>query len=299
MTDYGIQPTGYVRKPLAIILAELEAAMITEFGPGVIQTSQSPFGQLNGLMADLVAKIDEHNLDLYQSFDPDQAEGVRLDILGNIRLVNRNTMNDFEYRKVISNAGVARIDIQDIAQALKNINGVTFSRVFINDTGEFDDNDFKTGSLAISVIGGNDDEIGDVLRKYVVPGIKTYGNTRIESSEDGYCRSYMVIRPILIPVTLNVQVSLFRSTSFCPPPSLTSIRETLVTLWNETRYNGKGVSEFTVRSLLESEYEGLEVVRLSATRDGLPVDNLVSSDVDISFFEIASLSSDDVEVIEV
>ena len=57
MTDYGVQSTGYVRKPLSVILSEIEASMTTEFGPGVIQTSQSPFGQLNGLMADLVAEV--------------------------------------------------------------------------------------------------------------------------------------------------------------------------------------------------------------------------------------------------
>lgn len=76
MTDYGVTSSGYVRKPLATILAELEAAMRTQFGAGVIQTAVSPLGQLNGLVADLLAEVDERNLDLYQSYDPDQAEGT-------------------------------------------------------------------------------------------------------------------------------------------------------------------------------------------------------------------------------
>lgn len=66
MADFGVVPEGYVRKPISIILAEIEAAMATEFGPGVIQTSQSPLGQLNGLMADLIAEIEERNLDVYR-----------------------------------------------------------------------------------------------------------------------------------------------------------------------------------------------------------------------------------------
>ena len=57
MTDYGVQPTGFVRKPLAVILAEIESSLITEFGPGVIQTPQSPLGQINGTFADIMAEM--------------------------------------------------------------------------------------------------------------------------------------------------------------------------------------------------------------------------------------------------
>ena len=42
MTDYGITKEGFIVKPLPVILAEIEALMITEFGPDVIQTPQSP-----------------------------------------------------------------------------------------------------------------------------------------------------------------------------------------------------------------------------------------------------------------
>ena len=87
MTDYGVQPTGFVRKPLNVILAEIEAAMITEFGPDAIQTAQSPFGQLNGLFADLANELWERAEDIYLSHDPDQAEGNRLDTIGRVRQI--------------------------------------------------------------------------------------------------------------------------------------------------------------------------------------------------------------------
>jgi hypothetical protein len=75
MTDYGITAEGYSRKPLTTILAEVEAFLITEFGTGLIQTSQSPMGQINGVFAEGASKFWELGEDIYQSLDPDQAEG--------------------------------------------------------------------------------------------------------------------------------------------------------------------------------------------------------------------------------
>ena len=85
MADYGVQSEGFVRKPLSIVLAEIESALITEFGPGFVQTPQTPMGQINGIFAEAVAKLWEHAEDIYQSYDPDQAEGTRLDTLGRLR----------------------------------------------------------------------------------------------------------------------------------------------------------------------------------------------------------------------
>jgi hypothetical protein len=45
MAEYGVLPTGYARKPLAVILAEIEQRMIDLFGPNVVQTAQSPLGR--------------------------------------------------------------------------------------------------------------------------------------------------------------------------------------------------------------------------------------------------------------
>jgi hypothetical protein len=294
MSEYGIQPTGYVRKPIAVILAELEAAMITEFGPGVIQTSQSPFGQLNGLIADLVAEIDERNLDLYQSIDPDQAEGNRLDILSRLRLINRGDSDDVELRKAITNDGQARVDIQDLSHAVKGLNGVTYAQVFVNETGEIDSNNLETGTVAVAVIGGSDIEIALAIRKYVVPGVNTYGNTRIESQIDGFCRSFSIIRPFEIDINLSVQVKTSKDKFGCPAPSTTSIKETLIEKWNEQRINGLDVSFYNVRSIIESFYGNVEVHSIIGERD--EQEYLSNETVPIAFIEIAKFLENNITV---
>jgi hypothetical protein len=290
MTEYGILPTGFSRKPLTVELAEIEAALITEFGPGVIQTSQSPLGQINGIFSDRVSAVWELAEDIYSSLDPDQAEGVRLDILGRIRRLQRAAgESDDVFRRAITNLGQARIDLQDISRAMAALDGVTYSKVWTRD----DTDDIPVpANLCIAVTGGDDDEIAQTIRTYVVPGMTLYGNTTIESEFDGYCRSFRVLRPIDVPVTLEVTVQTSRDALGCPPPSAIAIKAALL---NEAYFlNGEDVTFYGVRKIIENAFSNVEVLTINGERDGLVQSN--NEPVSIGFIERASLASDDVTV---
>lgn len=293
MSDYGVQPTGFVRKPLSVILAEMEASLVTEFGADVVQTSQSPLGQLNGLFADMVNEAWERAEDLYQSYDPDQAEGNRLDTLGRLRLLSRGTVGDEEFRKAITNAGQARIDLQDISRAVASLSGVTYSQVFTNETGEIETG-LESGTVAVAVIGGDDEEISQTLRRYIAPGVNTYGNYVVTSEIDGFCRSSFIIRPIVIPVTLEISVRAFNDRFACPPPSPTAIRAALIEDWNATRLNGLSITPHSLRSLIESRFSNIEMLDFTGQRND--IEQLLNQPVEIAFIEIASLSEDNITV---
>lgn len=294
MSDYGVLPSGFVRKPLNQILTEIEASLITEFGPGLIQTPQTPLGQLNGLMSDLIAELWERLEDVYQSYDPDQAEGVRLDMLGRIRLLGRGSRDDAIYRAAITNLGQARVDIQDLEQALLGLDGVTFARVYVNETGEVTNEVLQKGSIAVAIIGGDEAEIANAMRLYVVPGITTYGNTMVSSEIDGRCRSMNIIRPIEVPVRLTITVRLANDRYGCPPPSPIAIRDLVVSTWATRRSNGDDVSYYAIRSIIESTFSNVEVLRIEGERDNLGL--ATNQSVDIAFIEIASLATADVHV---
>lgn len=293
MTDYGIVSTGFSRKPLSVILAEIEAALITEFGPGVIQTSQSPLGQINGLMADALSAVWELDEDLYQSLDPDQAEGIRLDILGRVRQIRRAAdETDASFRMAITNTGQARVDLQDIDRAVTALDGVTYSHVWVNDTGELDANLMPAGSICIAVTGGDDDEIAETIRTYVTPGVTLYGSTTIESLVDGYCRSFRILRPTEVPVTLNVTVRTFRDNLGCPPPSIAAIETALL----EGLYllNGDDITPYRIRAVIENAFSTVQVIAINGSRDG--IEQLDNTDVVVGFIERASLSAENVTV---
>lgn len=288
MTDYGVQPTGYVRKPIEVFLAQLEAAMVTEFGPGVVQTEVSPLGQLNGLMADLLNELDEGNLELYQSYDPDAAEGTRLDILARLRVTKRGERDDIELRQAITNVGQSRVDIQDVEHALRGISGVTFAKMYSATE------DLERGTVAIALIGGDDTEVANTVRRYVVPGISTYGNYRVSSLVAGVCRDFSIIRPIEVPVTLQLNLRAVPGPSSCPPPSDGAVKAALAAAWLDARENGMDVSHYTLRTIIEKLYPSIELVSFSGERDGIELGPNVP--ISIGFIEIASLSEDDMEI---
>lgn len=290
MTDYGVQPTGYVRKPLEVFLAGLEAAMVTEFGPGVVQTEVSPLGQLNGLMADLLNELDEGNLAVYQSYDPDEAEGTRLDILARLRVTKRGERNDVQLRQAITNTGQARVDIQDVEHALRGVSGVTFAKMYEAGT----TTELESGHVAIAIIGGDDAEVANVVRRYVVPGISTYGNYRVSSLVDNLCRDFSIIRPIEVPVSLDLVLRAVPGPSSCPPPSDGAVKTALAEAWLAARENGQDVSHYTLRTIIEKLYPSIELVSFSGERDGIELGPNVP--VSIGFIEIAALSSDNMEV---
>ena len=295
MTDYGVQPTGYVRKPLAVILQEIETEMITEFGSGVIQTPQSPLGQINGVVADLVAELDEKNLDLYQSYDPDQAEGMRLDMLGRIRLVDRQSQTDAEYRQAITNSRQSRVDVQDLNRAVQNIDGVTYSQVFVNETGEVTSSGLDRGSVAVAVIGGDDSEIAEAMRQYVVPGVNTFGNHYVTSVVDGFCRTLAVIRPTQTDVSFTINIRTQDDRNGCPPPSTVALKNYIVSEWAAQRINGMNPSFYTIRSIVESAFPTVEITSFIGMK-GL-VEYPINSEIPISFTEMAVISFDGITVI--
>lgn len=294
MTTYGVTSTGFVRKPLTVVKAEIEALARTEFGAGVILSAESPMGQLIGIFAEYITKEWELAEDVYQSYDPDQAEGNRLDILGRIRLVQRAESEiDESYRQSVTNAGSARIDIQDISRAVAAIAGVTYSHVFINDDENIDDNGMPGGSVCVAVTGGSDDSIAEAIRTYIVPGIIVHGNTSISSVIDGFCRTFRILRPTEIPVDLTIYVRKAKDKMGCPPPSNTAIRDGLIS--NLYLLNGDDIDHYRIRSVIETLYSNVEVVRFNGSRE-----EIVQNDDDpvvIGFIERAVL--DTVIVLEV
>lgn len=292
--DYGVQPTGFVRKPLARILTEIEANNMTEFGPDVIQTSVSPLGQINGVFAELSALLWELAEDVYQSYDPDQAENTRLDILGRLRLLNRGgNETDESYRQAITNAGRARNDIQDLARAVIGVEGVTYAHVFVNDSEIPDENGLAPGTLAVAVIGGNSEEIAYQMRRFVVPGIVTYGNERVSTNIDGYCRSASIIRPVPVPITLQIRVRRNPDRLGCPAPAIGTIKTALVSDF-QNLMNGEDISIFRVRGVIESQFPGVEVVSFTGERPDVPV--VPNQPVLINFIEIGTLDFDDLTI---
>lgn len=287
---YGVQPAGFVLKRLPEILAEIEESAREVFGPGVIQTAQSPLGQLNGLMASIVATAWEIGESTYQSYDPDQAEGVRLDQLGRIRLLDRMTGEaETEYRAAITNAGRARIDLADIARAAAAVDGVSFVRVYENRTGATNAIGLTSHSIGVAALGGDDAAVASAIRPYIVPGIDAWGNARVDVEIDGYCRSISIIRPVPVPLGLQVRIQVGADRLGCPPPAAAAVALAIISALTgaERPANGQDISLHFLRTVVSSQFPNVEVV--SAMAALLPDGPLQPLPVVIRFLEIAEV----------
>lgn len=290
--SYGVLPTGFSLKPLEIILAEIEAANIVTLPSGVVQTSQSPLGQINGLMANSIAQVLELILDAYQSYDPDQAEGIRLEMLGRMRLLVRGSgETDEEFRQAITNTGRARIDMQDLARAVRGLTGVSYAQVFVNDGEVIDANGMSPHTVAVAALGGDNDTVTRMIRDYVVPGIGTYGNVRVDTNIEGFCRSIWLTRPVEIPVWMTITVSVENDRNGCPPPSPAALVTALVQdLSGPNRpVNGTDIDEHMIRVPLAIRYPNVRVISVSA---GRAEDTIAPSPLAIAFTEIVAFATD-------
>lgn len=294
--SYGVTPAGFNRARVPELLAEIEEKARGIFGAGVVQTAQSPLGQLNGLFAELSGKLWETAEDTYQSYDPDQAEGMRLEQLARMRLLERiSGEQDPEFRRAITNAGRARLDLADIERAAASVIGVMWCKAFA--AGRCSTvQGLPPRSVAIAALGGADADIAAAVQGYVAPGIDLYGNAPVELVVDGYCRTYAIVRPKLLRIGLNLNVRFQPDAQGCPPPSTFAVAETLAAGFSgENRpVNGQDMTLHLLRTILAAAYPNVEIV--SGTAKLLPSGIAAPLPYSVLFLEMATVAPDDVTV---
>lgn len=294
---YGVVATGFSRKPLSVTLAEIEQANIDVLGPSLIQTSQTKFGQLNGLRADLITAMWEIAEEVYLARDPDQAEGVNLDILARLRLIARQSgESDEGVRQAITNTGVANTRDADFYRAILNIDGVTWARIYSNDTKTTDANGMTANTVCVAALGGDDEDIATVARQYIIPGMTSYGNTVVSTTIDGFCRSMNIMRPEEIAIKLALTVSKTNDANNCPPPANAAIAQTLyaaLTAQATRPANGQDITLHLIRTIVSSAYPNVEVTAATASLTG---DVLAALPFVVAFDEIITIDLDDIAV---
>lgn len=297
MTTYGVVATGFNRKPLDVILSEIEQSNIEIMGPGLIQTAQTKFGQWNGLRADLIAALWEIAQDAYQSYDPDQAEGVPLENLARLRLISRQSGElDASLRLAITNTGAANTRDADFYRAVLNVDGVTWARIYSNDTKTTDSNGMTANTVCVAALGGDDEEVATVARQWVIPGMTSYGNTVVSTVISGFCRSMNIMRPEEISIKLALTVSKTNDANNCPPPSNAAIAQTLyaaLTAQGTRPANGQDITLHLIRTIVSSAYPNVQV---TAATGSLVGDSLAALPFVVAFDEMVTIDLDDITV---
>jgi uncharacterized phage protein gp47/JayE len=99
MSDYGLKTEGFVRKPLDVMLSELQAGFESIFGSNVDTDPDSPDGQEIGLFSGALDEAWQTIAEGVTALDPDNAEGV---LQSSMVKLNGITRNDEEFTSVVA-----------------------------------------------------------------------------------------------------------------------------------------------------------------------------------------------------
>lgn len=300
MADWGVNATGFNPKNYSTILAELQAAFVQAFGPGIILTDESPAGQIAGLSASFATDLWAALQDVYSSYDPDQAEGLRLDSLAKLRLLNRGAgATDAELRLALSNEGRAHIDVADIVTALKSVAGVSYAKVFVNDSDVVDANGVSPHSVWAVVSGGDDAAVAEVLRLYIVPGVGSGGNTNVSVTLGGYCRTLAFTRPTFVPVTIRLVVNRSPDKKGCPAPSLAGVQAAVYNYLTATNppENGDDITLHLLRTAVSCTFPNVELISATGAIGTGDV-TLVNLPIVLDFDKIAQFDTSRILVVD-
>ena len=292
---YGVVPTGFSRKLLPDILAEIETQMVAVFGAGVVQDAQSPLGQLNGLFADLSADFWEVAEDTYQSFDVDQAEGPRIDMLAKLRRLSRPDGElDANFRLRVTNQGQADVSTLQAVNRLKALDGVTWAAVRVNNTGAADALGQPAHSVSYAIVGGSDDAVATEVYEATVAGIPLFGNTEIEIISGGFCQVARFVRPDLVRVQVALKVRWLADACNCAPPSVGSIRQSVASAFATDCMFKHGDTVRLSRVRAEAaRVPGIEVVDARIARAS---NSIVLDEIETTLFERPIIDQADISV---
>ena len=284
---YGFTNAGFDRKPLALILREIEDYAITEFGADLIQTPQSPMGQLNGIAAEMANDVWAIAEGAYQQLDVEQATADALRFWASLRGVVVGDTTEDELREALVANGSQDDELKPLMAALSAVDGVTWRHATINDSPTSNLANLAPATIAIAVEGGADADIAAAIRGQIYAGMSTFGNTFHSFIEDGFERRVSWIRPVSVPTVMQITARIAYGAAW---PEDVAIIATILDAWSEQRRNGRAPDWLFVRRAVEAVHSDVEITGVSLTYS-LPV-----LDTAFGHFHMAALSSGNIEI---
>lgn len=284
----GVTATGFELKSLTEIVDEVNVAMVAALGAGFNTALDTPQGQLINVFADAQSTMWELMQGVYGSFDVRQAQGARLDQLGEFRNIDRIVgETDAAYRlRLLTPFNPTEAAVGTLQAAISAVAGVTNVTVFYNATG------LVVGTqqpLTISLIveGGADADIAQAISDNLVFGLGLIGNTSINVDDGGQCRTILFTRSTDVAFTIQVSTDITKSVGVCTATSASTVKQILLDAFaGDLGLPGAFVSIEYLRSILIAQGVGV---------DTLTINNALL-DIQLEFFEVGTLAETDITV---
>jgi uncharacterized phage protein gp47/JayE len=125
MSDYGVTPEGFKTKRLPQLLAELNAAVKAIFGQNFNVSTESPDGQINGVISESNANLYEIAEEGYNAFNPSAATGTTLSNLVQLNGIRRQAATPSQVQLSIGGTPTTVIPVGSLVSTSDT--GISFS----------------------------------------------------------------------------------------------------------------------------------------------------------------------------
>ena len=211
----------------------------------------------------------------------------------------RETDEAFRIRRRRS-IGISAVNVIDsIHAAIADVDGVSYVFVHENLGPDVDDKGLPPHSIRPVVIGGDDQEIADAIYAKIPVGIISTGSTTLTAlTKFGYEREIGFVRPTTIDI--YVQIELITNVRFPASGHGDIISAVIDYVSGAFPYGGEkgfGVGELVCRSRFFTPINSVSGHTVTSLKIGRNPLSLASSDIDLNYDEVASVSPDNISVL--
>ena len=216
------------------------------------------------------------------------------------------TDTELRARQQVSTSRPAHTIIESIAAALLDLDDVTYARTYHNFTLAEDERGIPAKSVALVVLGGDDDEIADVLfERTAIGGAGTYGSTTVTVYDiNGIDYDMNFTRPTEKAITVEIEIEITNARLY-PDNGAETIKSAILqwaaagavsigeTSMTHTGYSpGRDVLASELYAPIYNAVGGIHVVSVEVSADG----DVGPASVTIDWDEIATFDSDDITI---
>ena len=190
--------------------------------------------------------------------------------------------------------------VDAIIAGIIGVPGVTFARLYVNNTMTTDSRGIAAKTMAPVVVGGTDEDVANVLRLKAGSLDNFQGNLTtpiVYTGELGDTQTIDFYRPIEIPIYISIDITVTDAT-FYPFNAQDLIKEAII---EYAEYDQQGIAGFppgsdVIISRLYTPINSVQGFKVNSIEIGTSAESLSTNDIVIDWNEIASFSAENITI---
>jgi len=211
---------------------------------------------------------------------------------------NPDTDTELHIKQERATSATSYRQVDAIIAGVLNVDGVRYARLYVNNGLSTDAQGITGKTLAPVVVGGTDEDVAQALRLKCGALDKFQGTTSVTYTGDlGDTQVVSFYRPTEIPIYIDINISATEYSTFTDS-DIDKIKQAIV---DYAEYDQKGEAGFppgadVVISRLYTPINSVSGFKVNSLEIGTAADSLSTSDITIDWDEVASFSTDNIEI---